>query len=877
MIQTIEPPVKQAANNQSNHTPMMRQYLAIKSQHPNVLLFYRMGDFYELFFDDAKKASDWLGITLTQRGKANGSPIPMAGVPYHAVDNYLARLVKQGRSVAICEQIGDPATSKGPVERKVVRVITPGTLSEEALLEDHTENLLAAVYHAKNGSLTNPYGVAWMDLAGNRFYCNHFADEESLFGELARLNPKEILAELRFCEILKRNNYTIKELEDWQFDYQQNYQQLITQFKVADLVGFGCHEMTSAICAAGAVLNYAKLTQQNQLSHIKSIAPFDNNNILHLNTFTRKHLEITENIFADSKVTLFNVINYCKTAMGTRLLKTWLHAPLVDQTAINQRLDIVQALVDNIDLDEIRLHLACIRDMQRILTRIALNTCRPRDLTGLRESIKAIPDISGWLDRSKIQTLMKISANLPSHNDIYELLERAIFENPPVVLRDGKVIKDGYHEELDELRFLSNNAESLLEEMEVRERQQTGINTLKVGFNRVHGFYIEISKAQSEQAPDRYTRRQTLKNAERFITSELKQLEDKVLSAQAKALALEKTLYQQLVDQLLPFIEELQNTAQVLAELDVLQCFAHVAVQNNYTKPKITEAKDNNQHLLIINGRHPVVEAYQTDQFIANNVEIQADQKSIIITGPNMGGKSTYMRMTAIIALLAHCGSFVPAESAQISTLDGIFTRIGASDDLAGGRSTFMVEMSETANILNNATCKSLVLLDEIGRGTSTYDGLALAYSTLDYLTDQISPFTLFATHYFELTAMSQQNSQIRNLHFGAIQHGDKLILDHQVHEGPTSKSYGVHVATIAGVPKTVTDNAKKYQSQLERASRKSENTHSDPQTSMEFNANDHSSEKKLDPRLVILENVDPDELTPKKALDLIFQLTKQS
>jgi len=880
MSQVIEPPVKQQAKEQSNHTPMMRQYLAIKSQHPEVLLFYRMGDFYELFFDDAKKASDWLGITLTQRGKANGSPIPMAGVPYHAVDNYLSRLVKQGRSVAICEQTGDPATSKGPVERKVVRVITPGTLSEEALLEDHSENLLAAVYLAKTGAknsqLESPYGLAWMDLAGNKFYCNHFSNEEQLFSELARLNPKEVLAAPEFCEPLKQNNYTTKELEDWQFDYQQNYQQLTSQFKVTDLKGFGCHKMISAICAAGAVLNYAKLTQQNDLSHIQNITPFDNQNILQLNSFTRKHLEITENIFADNQVTLFKVINYCKTAMGTRLLKTWLHAPLVDPDAISQRLEMVEALTNSSELDQLREHLSSIKDMQRILTRIALNTCRPRDLTGLRESLKALPSISEWLISSKANNLTELAKALPDHKDVYQLLEKAIFESPPVVIRDGKVIKDGYHQELDELRFLSNNAESLLEEMEIREREQTGINTLKVGFNRVHGFFIEISKAQSEQAPDRYTRRQTLKNAERFITSELKQLEDKVLSAQAKALALEKTLYQQLIDQLQPSVESLQQTAHSLSELDIFQCFAHVALQNNYSKPIVTQSDNKNQRLLIKNGRHPVVEAHQTEQFIANNVEINSEQKSIIITGPNMGGKSTYMRMTAIIALLAHCGSFVPADSAEISTLDAIFTRIGASDDLAGGRSTFMVEMSETANILNNATENSLVLLDEIGRGTSTYDGLALAYATLDYLSKNILPFTLFATHYFELTDMSEHNPQTKNLHFGAIQHGDKLILDHQVHQGPTSKSYGIHVATIAGVPKVVTDHAKAYQSKLEKASQNSNGTQLNRQTNMDFELEEQDSDKKmLDPRLVILENTDPNELTPKKALDLLFQLTK--
>ncbi len=866
----IEKTVKASNKNTSDHTPMMCQYLAIKSQHPEILLFYRMGDFYELFFDDAKKASDWLGITLTHRGKANGDPIPMAGVPFHAVDNYLARLVKQGRSVAICEQIGDPATSKGPVERKVVRVITPGTLSEESLLEDHSENLLAAVYRSKSGKTPQLFGLAWMDLAGGQFFCNHFSEIDGLLSELARLKPAEILAEESFCPLLKQRNLVTKVLQDWQFDHQQNYQQLINHFAVTDLSGFGCNDMTSAICAAGAVLNYATLTQQNQLPHIKKLSPFDNNHILQLNTFTRKHLEITENIFADNEVTLFNVINHCKTAMGTRLLKTWLHAPLINRQAINHRLDAVEALTKSQDLEALRSGMLPIRDMQRILTRIALNTCRPRDLTGLRESLNAIPILFQLLNQSGDPILKELSEGLPFHQDIYELLERAIFENPPVVLRDGKVIKDGYHQELDELRFLSNNAETLLEEMEQREREQTGINTLKVGYNRVHGFFIEISKAQSEQAPARYTRRQTLKNAERFITHELKQLEDKVLSAQAKALTLEKQLYQQLVEKLAPSIEALQETAYNLSHLDVLQCFAFVAVQNNYIKPTILNPSQSDQSLLIKHGRHPVVEAYQSEQFIANDVDIKQHVKSLIITGPNMGGKSTYMRMTAIIALLAHCGCFVPAESAQIPLLDAIFTRIGASDDLAGGRSTFMVEMSETANILNNATSQSLVLLDEIGRGTSTYDGLALAYSTLDYLSKKISPYTLFATHYFELTDMSRKDEHIKNLHFGAIQHGDKLMLDHQVHQGPTSKSYGIHVATIAGIPQSVTNQAREYQVHLETTSNRSSRDDSSQ-------LNELSQPESLDPRLEILENTNPDELSPKNALELIYKLTRLS
>jgi DNA mismatch repair protein MutS len=852
----------------SKHTPMMRQYLTIKAEHPDILLFYRMGDFYELFFDDAKNASDWLGITLTHRGKANGDPIPMAGVPFHAVDNYLARLVKQGRSIAICEQIGDPATSKGPVERKVVRVITPGTLSEESLLEEHTENLLASVYFEK--SAKRPYGLAWMDLAGNHFNCNHFEKKNDLLSELARLKPAEILCPELLSEQLNTRKYSTKIMEDWQFDFSQNYQQLTSHFQVANLNGFGCESMAAAISAAGCILNYAKLTQQNALEHINKLTPFDHSNLLQINSFTRRHLEITENIFSNDDISLFNVVNRCKTAMGTRLLKTWLHSPLVNEAAINNRLTTVEGIIETLDIVELQAELKPIRDMQRILTRVSLRTCRPRDLTGLRDSLAAVPLIQTRLNSSGQSNLIAIAQRIHHHESIRKLLESALFENPPSVIRDGNVIRDGYNKDLDELRFLSENANSLLESMEIQEREATGINTLKVGFNRVHGFFIEISKAQSEQAPIHYTRRQTLKNAERFITPELKALEDDVLSAKAKALALEKHLYHQLIEELQFDTQSMSETAMQIAALDVLQSFAMLATEAQFVKPDIQKSNS----FSIKNGRHPVVEHYQDEPFIANNVEIENSTKNIIITGPNMGGKSTYMRMTAIIALLAHCGSFVPAEKATIPLLDGIFTRIGASDDLAGGRSTFMVEMSETANILNNATASSLVLLDEIGRGTSTYDGLALAYATLDYLSQKINSYTLFATHYFELTEMSAENSNVDNLHFGAIQHGEKLILDHQIYPGPTSKSYGIHVANIAGVPKEVTDRATEYQRTLEQkhrliAEKPHQNSEKLPDT-----ANSVKIElEKLDPRIKILENTDPNELSPKKALELLFQL----
>lgn len=844
-------------------TPMMQQYLAIKADYPDLLLFYRMGDFYELFFDDAKNAAEWLGITLTQRGKANGEPIPMAGVPYHAVDNYLARLVKQGRSIAICEQVGDPATTKGPVERKVVRVITPGTLSEDSLLDEHSQTLLAAVYSSTN---SKSFGLSWMDLSAGQFYCCEYESFESLYAELARLNPAEILADSSSINTLSRDHYTLKELESWQFDYHQNHNVLCSHFKVENLDGFGCNSMKAGISAAGCVLQYAKQTHQNALDYLTRLSAVNSNEILHINRFTRKHLEITENLFADDSVSLFNVVNHCKTAMGTRLLKTWLHAPLVNKEQIENRLNFVELIIQSEVLQPIREWLVPIRDMQRILTRISLGSARPRDLSGLRESLKALPSIESGLKSLPVSVLSEFGSNLSLHSQELELLASSLYENPPVVVRDGNVIKDGYNAELDELRMLSNDASSLLKDMEVREKERTNIGSLKVGYNRVHGFYIEISKAQSELAPIDYTRRQTLKNAERFITPELKKLEDKVLNAQSKALALEKTLYNELIEKLKLSVSTMRETAVQISSLDVLQSLAQVAILNDYSRPKFCEQACLN----LKQARHPVVEINQDSSFVPNDVKLSKESKTFIITGPNMGGKSTYMRMTALIVLLAHCGSFVPAESAELSVMDAIYTRIGASDDLSGGRSTFMVEMSETANILNNSTPKSLVLLDEIGRGTSTYDGVAIAYAALLELTRINRPFTLFATHYFELTEMSCNNSNIQNLHFGAIQHGDQLILDHQVHQGPTSKSYGINVAEIAGIPKTVTNLARDYQKALEA-------DHIIQKDVIHLNRADvlDKVNESVDFRIKMLENIDPNELTAKNALDLIYQLTQ--
>ncbi len=859
-----------ASRTKSEHTPMMQQFLTIKAQHPNILLFYRMGDFYELFFEDAVKASKWLGITLTQRGKSNGDPIPMAGVPYHAVDNYLAKLVRQGKSIAICEQIGDPATSKGPVERKVVRIITPGTLTEESLLDEKTDNLIASCYSLK---LSKPsrelFGLAWMDISTNRFNCAEFDSFELLNNELARINPSEVLVPSKLRDSFENSQLLLKQEEDWQFDYSQNYQKLLQHFNVSNLEGFGCEELQAGICSAGCLLNYVKHTQQSSLSFIKTINHSDNHGLLHLNTFTRKHLEITENIFGQNDKTLFNVINQTNTSMGTRLLKSWLHSPLRESSIINARLNSVEALTSHNEIDQLAQSLVHIKDMQRLLTRIAILSARPRDLTGLRESLQALPDIKSWLLKSKQPVLEDIGQQLTLHTRTKELLEKSVFDNPPVVLRDGNVIKTGFNKELDQLRSLSGNAEQLLDDMEQREKQSTGITHLKVGYNRVHGFYIEISKSQSDLAPIHYTRRQTLKNAERFITPELKTLEDKVLSSQSEALALEKKLYQQLLDTLQIDVDDLMFTAETIARLDVLYSFAKTAIDHQYIKPKFVK----NRALNINKGRHPVVENYQNDPFIPNDVLFHKDINSKLITGPNMGGKSTYMRMTAIIVLLAHCGSFVPAQSAELSLMDSIYTRIGASDDLAGGRSTFMVEMSETANILNNATHSSLVLLDEIGRGTSTFDGLALASATLSHLSEKIQPLTLFATHYFELTELADKTQTIENCHFGAIQHGDSLILDHQIHSGPTSKSYGLHVAKLAGVPSAVTKKAEAIQIELE-SNGKVVKDDNDVQNLVKIGLKPIET---LDPRLKILENTDPNDLSPKEALALVFELTEKN
>jgi DNA mismatch repair protein MutS len=833
---------------------MMRQYLTMKSAHIDQLLFYRMGDFYELFYDDAIKAANLLDITLTKRGRSNGEPIPMAGVPFHAVDSYLSRLLKLGESVAICEQIGDPATSKGPVERKVVRILTPGTVSDESLLSSDSSQLLASVYHTKSA-----VGLSWLDLAGGRFWLTEFDSIEEAFNDVKRIAPAELLVSDK-----SKQNWDIdciRQLPDYYFDVEENRKGLCSKLNTQSLATFGCDHFNEAIAAAGAVLTYAEETQKAALPHVRQLIPFYQQECIRIDAASRKNLELTKNLGGGDDHTLLSVIDQTLNPMGHRLLKQWLHEPLANQAIVKRRHERVAKLVE-LDSQQLREALNRISDIERIATRIALGSARPRDLSRLNDSIKYVSEIKQFCRSSKADEISSLVAKLPELDDLAQRLTSAVVDNPPVVVRDGGVIAEGFNDELDQLRKLSTQANDFLSQLEVKEKQATGLASLKVGFNKVHGFYIEISRAQSEQAPDHYIRRQTLKNVERYITPELKTYEEKVLSAKAKALALEKSLYLDLISWLQKFVADLHDTAQTVAEIDVLQSFAVIAQQNNYCRPELV----SEPIIEIEDGRHPVVEQ-TVNPFISNSVRINKQQRTHIITGPNMGGKSTFMRQIALIVLLAHVGSYVPAKSAVIGPVDKIFTRIGASDDLASGRSTFMVEMTEAAYILNNATANSLVLLDEIGRGTSTFDGLSLAWAIAEYIHNKLSASTLFATHYFEMTKFAELNQAAKNYHFGADQYQDQLILDHSIAEGAASQSYGVEVAKLAGLPTDVIAAAKHQLAELEQNDNKTTPNSTPVDKIKQDLVNTH--------RQSILESINQlntDNITPREAIDLIFE-----
>ncbi|WP_462153788.1 DNA mismatch repair protein MutS [Pseudoalteromonas piscicida] len=848
----------------NQQTPMMQQYLRIKAQHQEILLFYRMGDFYELFFDDAIRAAQLLDISQTYRGKAGGNPIPMAGVPYHAVENYLARLVQLGESVAICEQVGDPATSKGPVERKVVRIVTPGTVTDEALLQERQDNLLAAVYqHPKNLG----YGVAYLDINSGRFNIVELQTDEALNSTLQRLQPAELLYPESFQNLLVLESIKgSRRRPDWEFDLDTAKHLLCQQFATRDLVGFGVDNANMGLIAAGCVMQYVKDTQRTALPHIRAITLEKNEHAVILDAATRKNLELTLNLSGGVENTLAQILDKSSTAMGSRLLKRRIHTPVRERKELNARLNAIASLIEQQLCMEVYDALKHIGDIERVVARLALFTARPRDLTRLRSALQALPPLHGILQEATDARLQSIISHSPALPKLQDLLERAVIDNPPVLIRDGGVIAQGYNAELDELRALSAGATDVLEKLEERERERTGISTLKIGYNRVHGFYIEISRANSHLVPAEYIRRQTLKNNERYIIPELKEHEDKVLGSQSKALALEKRLYEELFELIAPYIEQLQVMAAALADLDVLNTLAERAQTLDYCKPTLTEGTE----IDLVDGRHPVVEQVSKEPFIANPVKLNDERKMLIITGPNMGGKSTYMRQTALIVLMAHIGSYVPASAATIGIVDRIFTRIGASDDLASGRSTFMVEMTETATILNNATAKSLVLMDEIGRGTSTYDGLSLAYATADYLASKIAAKTLFATHYFELTELAEQQAGLVNVHLDAVEHNDTIAFKHTVMEGAASKSFGLQVASLAGVPKAVIKLAKQKLALLEQhqsvVGDKPAHVAAPVQQSLML-ANEPSEVEAL------LADMDPDDMTPKQAHALLYQL----
>ncbi len=851
----------------SSHTPMMRQYLTIKAEFPDILIFYRMGDFYELFFDDAKKASDLLDISLTARGKTGGNAIPMAGVPYHAVENYLSKLVQLGESVAICEQIGDPATSKGPVDRKVVRVITPGTLSDEALLTDRQDNLIVAVVenHAtsKNSSDAD-FGLGYLDMASGRFVITEPQTKEQLQAELQRLSPAELLYPENLSDMALVNQYKgLRRRPEWEFDIETAISLLNKQFGTKELKGFGVDEKLLGLSAAGCLFQYVKDTQRTALPHIRAIVSESANLGVVLDAATRRNLELTQNLQGGTDNTLAAVLDKSSTPMGSRLLKRWLHFPLRDLSTLNNRHDAIEEILASDLHHDIQPILKGLGDIERIVSRIALRSARPRDFARLRYALQQLPLLQSCIPSTSTGYIDTLTQQIHPIPDIQHLLEQAIIENPPVLIRDGGVIAPGYHQELDVLRDLSDGATEFLAQLEHREKERTGIHSLKVGYNKVHGFFIEISRSAAADVPDDYIRRQTLKNNERFITEELKEHEHKVLSAQSKFLALEKSLYQELFDKIMPELEQLQTLSQAVAELDVLTNFAERAQTLNYVKPVLV----NESGINIDAGRHVVVEQMTSEAFIANPVVLTEQRKMLIITGPNMGGKSTYMRQTALIVLLAHIGCYVPADAAKIGMVDRIFTRIGASDDLASGRSTFMVEMTETANILHNATDKSLVLLDEIGRGTSTYDGLSLAWACAEMLALKTQAFTLFATHYFELTLLADEITTLANVHLDAMEHNDNIVFMHAIQEGAASKSFGLQVAQLAGVPKTVIKRAKQRLTELESAQAPSilpERSSSFEQLTLV--ADDH-------PALDELRNIDINEMSPKQALDMLFEL----
>jgi len=850
----MRPEARTPADSLATHTPMMQQYLRIKAEHPDILLFYRMGDFYELFYEDAEKASRLLDITLTSRGVSAGAPVKMAGVPYHSVEQYLAKLVKLGEPVAICEQIGDPNAAKGPVERQVTRIVTPGTLTDSALLDERADNVLLAL-HAQKSAI----GLAWLSLASGELRVAEIAPQV-LANELRRIGPAEVLS----ADGVEVDGFFVTRVPAWHFDFEAGRAKLLAQLGAATLAGYGVEDLQPAIAACGALLEYARKTQGQALAHVNAVLAERPGQYLRMDAATRHNLEITETLRGAPEPTLFSLLDECATGMGSRLLRHWLHHPLRDRVVLAARHESVERL--DRAAPEAHAVLRRFADVERIAARIALKSARPRDLSALRGSLALLVELVNAIPAERNELLEQLAADLATPHESLDLLRRAIADEPSAILRDGGVIADGHSAELDELRGLQTNAGAFLVALEARERERTGIPNLRLAYNHVHGYYIEVTNVHAAKVPVDYRRRQTLKNAERYITPELKAFEDKALSARDRALALEKSLYDELLEALTMHLPRLQRVARALAQLDVLCCFSRVAARRGYCRPTFSEETG----IEIEAGRHPVVES-RIERFIANDCRLSPARQLLLVTGPNMGGKSTYMRQAALIALMAHAGSFVPAKAARLGPIDQIFTRIGAADDLAGGSSTFMVEMTESASILHNATARSLVLMDEVGRGTSTFDGLALAWAIARHLVERNKPLTLFATHYFELTRLALDYREVANVHLDAVEHKDSVVFLHAVEEGPASQSYGLQVAGLAGVPKPVIRQARKYLELLEQQS-----LSRGGQDDLFATASRRvEPEPPADPLREELMGINPDELSPREALDLLYRLKK--
>ena len=855
MSSTIRPPATESLfGGIDSHTPMMQQYLRLKAEHPAVLLLYRMGDFYELFYDDARRGSKLLDIALTQRGESAGAAIPMAGIPVDRLDSYLVKLVKLGEPVAICEQVGEVGKTKGPVEREVVRIVTPGTVTDDALLDARRDNLLAAV--AADGER---FGIAWLDLAGGRYTVLEGAGREALAGELERLRPAELLVPegAQYATATR-----LVERPPWHFEQAAARRALAEQFGTQDLAGFGCEDLTLALGAAGSLLQYVRDTQRGALPHLTRLSRETRDETLAMDAATRRNLELDTSLSGSDQNTLAGVIDRTTTAMGARELRRWLRRPLRNQAALRERYHAVAALIETGLHERVQAAFGAVGDIERVLARVALKSARPRDLAMLRDTLAMLPAIRQLVAGVRSPLVEAAAADLVAKPEIHARLESAIVRSPPPILRDGGVIADGHDSMLDALRSIQTGTDKHLLKLEIEERRRSGISQLKLGYNRVHGYYIELPRSQAERAPEDYQRRQTVKNAERYITPQLKEFEDKVLGARDRALAREKELFDELLDELTGEIATLQRVASAVAVLDVLANFAERAVSLRYVQPELADEPG----LAISAGRHPVVERVLDDPFVPNDLELADGRRMLVITGPNMGGKSTYMRQAALILVLASIGSFVPAARAVIGPFDRIFTRIGASDDLAGGRSTFMVEMTEAAVILNAATDRSLVLMDEIGRGTSTYDGLSLAFACASHIARKLRAFTLFATHYFELTELAEEMPAVDNVHLDASEHADGIVFLHAVKPGPASKSYGLQVAQKAGVPREVIESARAYLGQLERQ-------HTQPIADIAKALAKPVAPPRLAPALEKLRKIDPDALSPKEALQALYDL----